>query len=102
VLSKRLEVCLPEVTVEPRAKLWLLTLSDRPGQVVMLAAVVAHLATMVGKNVTLNTLIERAFPMHVPSEEVYKAMWDKQKDKDGNNLLDVASSWKEEEVVNEG
>lgn len=70
-----------------------------PGNAVMFAAVVSTVAASLEKDdVSLNDIIEHAFPFNVPSEKVLQAAWETQKGVtiDGqwcDNGLDHPKAW---------
>jgi hypothetical protein len=71
--------------------------SGNPGNAVMLSAVVAELSEDGTRPVSLNDIIE-AFPMLVPTSEIFGEVWDTQKGgtHDGmayDNALDHAWAW---------
>lgn len=91
-------------TFSPPMLIWLSTLADRPGNVVLLLAVLAHLKAE-GREFSLNSLINFYFSEGIPSEINYKLAWDAQKATEErratlelraigpDNILDYVEAW---------
>ena len=93
----------------PPLLLWLSTLADRPGNIVLLLAVLAHLKAE-GREFSLKSLLDPYFADGIPTEKCYEDAWKAQKrtddnihlfrDENGNlprmcdNVLDLAAAWK--------
>jgi len=98
ILNKRLEYY--GVKVEVRAKLWVSSLCDRPGTVVMWAYTLM-LLSRVHTPVSLTDLTSpNTFGFGIPTEESYHARWDSQKRLHAprgfnDNWLDADDFWKE-------
>lgn len=67
-----------EVRLSPPAIIWLSTLCDRPANVVLMVAVLAHLKAE-GREFSLNSLINYYFSEGIPSQVCYQIAWDAQK-----------------------
>ena len=67
-----------EVRLSPPAIIWLSTLCDRPANVVLMVAVLAHLKAE-GREFSLNSLINYYFANGIPSQVCYQLAWDAQK-----------------------
>lgn len=93
-----------DITFSPPAMIWLGTLADRPGNIVLLVAVLAYLKAE-GREFSLDSLVNYCFSDGIPTEECYAAAWDAQKKteqraKDLNlpaigpdNCLDYKEAW---------
>lgn len=67
-----------EQTLSPPALIWLSTLADRPGNVILLLAVLAHLKAE-GRDFSLNSLLQFCFMKGIPTNVNYQLAWDAQK-----------------------
>ena len=93
-----------EVMISPPAIIWLSTLADRPGNVVLLVAVLAYLREE-GREFSLNSLINYYFSEGIPTEVCYQLAWDAQKKTEEranslklaatgpDNVLDYKEAW---------
>ena len=95
-----------EVRLSPPAIIWLSTLCDRPGNVVLMVAVLAHLKAE-GREFSLNSLINYYFSDGIPSVVNLQLAWDGQKANEdrlkslnitqrafGGNMLGYDEAWK--------
>lgn len=86
------------------AVIWLSTLADRPGNTVLLVALLAHLKEQ-GRELSLNSLMDHAFGDGVPIDKSYERAWKAQKVTQenlaacgihaavGDNMLDQPEAW---------
>lgn len=93
-----------EVRLSPPAIIWLSALCDRPANVVLMVAVLAHLKAE-GREFSLNSLIGSYFSEGIPTQVCYQIAWDAQKmtkerakslslPADGpDNCLDYREAW---------
>jgi hypothetical protein len=93
-----------EVLLSPPAIIWLSTLCDRPGNVVLMVAVLAHLKAE-GREFSLNSLIGSYFSEGIPTRECYQLAWNAQKKTEDrakslslpvngtDNILDYKEAW---------
>lgn len=101
ILTNRLEAFKngfsPTLDIDVGVKIFCALLCDRPGKVVMWAYTLNELFVKQGRKVTMEDWINE-FPMGVPTEEEYSAMWELQKIKKptrlgGDNMIDDFSNW---------
>lgn len=83
-----------EVTVDPRAILFLGTTCDRPAVAVMYAYSLTRLAKAQPGNTVLLEHVMRAYSEGLPPLEVLKRAWEEQKTGGGINRLDEEAAWK--------
>lgn len=100
ILDKRLQWAGIADKVSFAVKLFIATISDRPGKVVMWAFTLVHMLEL-GKNlsngrVTMNTLANQ-FPMGFPGDDAEHECWRAQKGEAHgakcDNLMDVREEW---------
>ncbi len=96
----------------PTLLLWLATLADRPGDVVLLVAVLAHMKAE-GRDLTLSHLMGHYFEMGIPTREAYDIAWLAQKvtperlkhcaitKAHSDNMLDHQEAWHENNLERE-
>lgn len=107
ILDQRFRLHFGEqVPFSPPLLIWLSTLADRPGTIVLLLAVLAHLKAE-GREFSLNGLIGSYFMEGIPTQVNYQLAWDGQKANEdrlkslnitqrafGGNMLDYDEAWK--------
>ena len=108
ILDSRFRAHLGDtVKFSPPMMVWLSTLTDRPGQAVLMVAVLAH-ALEEGRELSLGSLVGSYFMDGIPTGVCYQLAWDAQKiteerakaiGVDGtvngpDNVLDYAEAWK--------
>lgn len=82
------------VDFTPNAAFFLSFVSSTPGEAVMYAAALKAVQTRAGGKVDLTTVIDRGFPMGVPTKEELHRIWDDQKvNLTPDNALDHSNSW---------
>ena len=110
IIDARFRACIGEdVKFSPTLLIWLSALADRPGNAVLLVAVLAYMLEE-GKELTLQNLCGSYFADGIPTQVAYQLAWDAQKRTDDNvhmfrddegkvspfcdNVLDLAAAWK--------
>lgn len=94
ILKKRLAYY--QIPVTDPAILFVSSLADRPGIVVMYAAVLAAIYAKEQKEVNID-MVATAFPVGFPKEERLHEVWEGQKIHDGagpDNMLDRHHGWR--------
>lgn len=101
ILTSRLEAFKtgfsPTLDIDVAVKIFCALLCDSPGKVVMWAYTLNELFVKQGRKVTMEDWINE-FPMGVPTEEEYQAMWELQKIKGptnggSDNMIDDFRNW---------
>jgi len=102
VMLKRLEAFKqlhsPTLDIDIAPQILCAMLSKNPAQVVMWAYTLNDLFVHLGRKVTLSDFID-AFPMGIPEEDEYRALWDLQKARKEtdscctDNMIDDFSNW---------
>ena len=99
ILTSRLEAFKkgfsPTLDIDVAVQIFCALLCDRPGKVVMWAYTLNEMFVKQGRKVTMEDWINE-FPMGVPTEDEYSAMWELQKVKPpakGDNMIDDFSNW---------
>ena len=97
ILLKRIRVAAPATPVRTATVLFLTSLCDSPGTVVLWAFYLVKRGAELGRAVRIADLAMDDFPDGFPTRDGYTAIWDEQKGirhgRSVDNLLDTREAW---------